>query len=80
MNACVLLRSESIVATPDPLSSLTLLRDWQRVSLGDLVDGSYIKNKPSTLPARILKIDHHHRFRSFKLTNSTSLGEYLDAG
>jgi hypothetical protein len=44
------------------------------------VDGCYIKNKPSTLPAQILKIKHHHRFRSFKLTNSTSLGEYLHTG
>ena len=27
LNACVLLRSESIVATPDPLLRLALLRD-----------------------------------------------------
>ena len=27
LNACVLLRSESIVATPDPLLSLALLKD-----------------------------------------------------
>jgi hypothetical protein len=39
LNACVLLRSESIVATLDPLLSLALLRDWQRLSLGELVDG-----------------------------------------
>ena len=39
MNACVLLRSESIVATPDLLSSLALLRDEQRLSVGELVDG-----------------------------------------
>ena len=39
LNACVLLRSESIVATPDPLLSLALLRDRQRLSLGELVDG-----------------------------------------
>ena len=39
LNACVLLRSESIVATPNPLLSLALLRDWQRLSLGELVDG-----------------------------------------
>ena len=39
LNACVLLRSESIVATPYPfLLSLALLRDWQRLSLGELVD------------------------------------------
>jgi hypothetical protein len=44
------------------------------------VDGHYRQNKPSILPAQILKIKHHHRFKSFKLTNSTSLGEYLHAG
>lgn len=44
-----------------------------------LVDGRYSKNKPSTLLAQILEIKHHHRFRSFKLTNSTSFGEYLHA-
>ena len=41
MNACVLLRIENIVATPDPLLSLALLRDEQRLSLGEFVDGSY---------------------------------------
>ena len=41
LNACVLLRRESIVATPDPLLSLSLLRDKQRLSLGEFVDGSY---------------------------------------
>ena len=39
LNACVLLRSENIVATPDLLLSLALLRDWQRLSFGELVDG-----------------------------------------
>jgi hypothetical protein len=39
LNACVLLRRESIVATPDPSLSLSLLRDEQRVSLGEFVDG-----------------------------------------
>ena len=39
LNTCVLLRHESIVATPDPLLSLALLRDEQRVSLGEFVDG-----------------------------------------
>jgi hypothetical protein len=39
LNACVLLRHESIVATPDPSLSLSLLRDKQRVSLGEFVDG-----------------------------------------
>jgi len=37
LNACVLLRRESIVATPDPLLNLSLLRDEQRVSLGELL-------------------------------------------
>jgi hypothetical protein len=39
LNVCVLLRRESIVATPDPLPSLALLRYEQRLSLGELVDG-----------------------------------------
>jgi hypothetical protein len=39
LNACVLLRHESIVATLDPSLSLSLLRDEQRVSLGEFVDG-----------------------------------------
>jgi hypothetical protein len=39
LNICVLLRLESIVATYDPLLSLALLRDEQRLSLGELVDG-----------------------------------------
>jgi len=39
LNACVLLRHESIVATPDPSLSLTLLRDEQNVILGEFVDG-----------------------------------------
>ena len=39
LNACVLLRSNNIDATPDPLLSLALLRDEQR--LGEFVDGSY---------------------------------------
>jgi hypothetical protein len=37
LNACVLLRRESIVATPDLSLSLSLLRDEQRVSLGELL-------------------------------------------
>jgi hypothetical protein len=40
LNGCVLLRSENTNATPDPLLSLALLRDKQRLSLGDFVDGS----------------------------------------
>ena len=39
MNACVLLRHESIVATPNLLLSLALLRDEQMLSVGELVDG-----------------------------------------
>jgi hypothetical protein len=39
LNACVLLRCESIVATLDPSLSLSLLRDEQRVSLAEFVDG-----------------------------------------
>ena len=39
LNACVLLRSESIVAASDPLLSLALLRDEQGLSVGELVDG-----------------------------------------
>ena len=39
LNTYALLRSDSIVATPDPLLSFALLRDWQRVSLGELIDG-----------------------------------------
>ena len=39
MDTSVLLRSENIVATPDPLLRLALLRDEQRLSVGELVDG-----------------------------------------
>jgi len=38
LNACVLVRRESIIATPDPSLSLSLLRDEQKVSLGEFVD------------------------------------------
>jgi hypothetical protein len=37
LNACVLLRRESIVVIPDPSLSSSLLRDEQRVSLGELL-------------------------------------------
>ena len=40
LKACVLLRRESIDTTPNPLLSLALLRDEQRLSVGELVDGS----------------------------------------
>jgi len=39
LNACVLVRHESIVATPDPSLSLSLLRDEQKVCFGEFVDG-----------------------------------------
>jgi hypothetical protein len=39
LNACVHVWRESIVATPDPSLSLSLLRDEQKVSLGPFVDG-----------------------------------------
>ena len=41
LNTYILLRRESIVATPDPLLRLALLRDEQMFSLGEFVDGSY---------------------------------------
>ena len=41
LSACVILRSENIAAAPDPLLSLALLRDKQRLSMGEFVDGSY---------------------------------------
>jgi hypothetical protein len=37
LNACVLLRCESIEATPSLLLSLALLRDEQWLSLGELL-------------------------------------------
>jgi len=40
LNACVPLRSENIEETTDPLLSLALLRDKQRLSLREFVDGS----------------------------------------
>jgi hypothetical protein len=39
LNACVPERRESIVATPDPSLSLSLLRDKQKVSLEEFIDG-----------------------------------------
>jgi hypothetical protein len=41
LKACVILRSENIDATPDPLLSLALLKDEQRLSLEEFVDGNY---------------------------------------
>jgi hypothetical protein len=39
LNACVPVRRESIVITPDPSLSLSLLRDEQKVSLREFVNG-----------------------------------------
>jgi hypothetical protein len=41
LKACVLLRSENIAATSDSLLSLALLRDEQRLRLGEFVDSRY---------------------------------------
>ena len=49
LNTCVLLRSENIDATPDPLLSFALLRDEQRLSLGEFVDRVNNHYKPSIL-------------------------------
>ena len=39
LNAYVLVRRESIIATLDPSLNLSLLRDEQKVSLEEFVDG-----------------------------------------
>ena len=39
VKACVPVRKENIEATPDPSEFSYLLRDEQRVSLGEFVDG-----------------------------------------
>jgi len=39
ISACVPVRKENIEATPDPSEFSCLLRDEQRVSLGEFVDG-----------------------------------------
>jgi len=39
VKACVLVRKENIEETPDPAKFSCLLRDEQRVSLGEFVDG-----------------------------------------
>ena len=58
MNACVLLRRESIVATPDPSLSLSLLRDEQKVSLGELLTVVKCQFLPSTKHEKGLKYVH----------------------
>ena len=41
MNACVLLRSESIEVTPDPIfAKFNFAKELAKVKLGELVDGS----------------------------------------
>jgi len=44
MKACVPVRKENVEATPDPSEFIYLLRDEQRVSLGEFVDGPYLLN------------------------------------
>ena len=39
VKACVPVRKENIEATPDPSKYSCLLRDEQKVSLGEFVDG-----------------------------------------
>jgi hypothetical protein len=48
LNACVLLRCENIEATPSPLLRLALLRDEQRLSLGELLIVVKYNYKPLT--------------------------------
>jgi hypothetical protein len=48
LNVCVLLRCESIEVTPSPLLTLALLRDEQRLSLGELLMVVNYNYKPST--------------------------------
>ena len=40
LNACVLLRSENIDATPDPFAKFSFAKGLAKVKLGELVDGS----------------------------------------
>ena len=40
LNACVLLRSESINATPDPFTEFSFAKGLAKVKLGEFVDGS----------------------------------------
>jgi hypothetical protein len=63
LNTYVLLRRESIIATPDPLLSLALLRDKQRLSLEELLMVVNINYKPSISPAYIHNSITKHRSR-----------------
>ena len=47
MNTCVLLRSESIDATPDPFTEFNFAKGLAKVKLGEFVDGSNNHYKPS---------------------------------
>ena len=40
LNACVLLRSEIIDATPDPFTDFSFAKGLAKVKLGEFVDGS----------------------------------------
>ena len=40
LNACVLLRSENIDATPDPFTKFSFAKGLAKVKLGEFVDGS----------------------------------------
>ena len=41
LNACVLLRSESIDATPDSFTEFSFAKGLAKVKLGGIVDGRY---------------------------------------
>ena len=59
MNARVLLRRESIIATPNPSMSLSLLRDEQRVRLEELLMVDNSNFKLSMKHEKGLKSNHH---------------------
>ena len=40
MNACVLLRSENIEATPDPFAEFSITQGQTKVKLREFVDGT----------------------------------------
>jgi hypothetical protein len=63
LNAYVLLRRESIEATPDPLLSLALLRDEQRLSLGELLTVVNTHYKPSMNSYKCIKMITNHSYR-----------------
>jgi hypothetical protein len=63
LNACVLLRRESIEATPDLLLSLALLRDEQRLSLEELLMVVNTHYKPSMNSYKCMKIITNHSYR-----------------